>query len=309
MKVHLGVKSDPIESRYSFAWLFDLMRGMGVHRLQLGSSYPFYAADDEYFRCLRRDAERREVLIDSVFTSHREFGGFSSGDRLLEEATRRGWERVIRIAALVGARSAGSNAGIVLRDQPALREPGVRCFFDNMRVLLRTAKSAGLSALTIEPMSSVWEYPSTPEEIRRIATELDGYLAAEDGRAVPLLLCVDISHGVADEEGRVLHDNWSLFELAIPWMWELHFKNTDRIFNATFGFGPEERARGIVDLARLKRLIDANAARFPAPDVTGYLEIGGPKVGREYADRHLERMLLESLEALKSVFDGKESAA
>jgi sugar phosphate isomerase/epimerase len=308
MRVHLGVKSDPIESRYSFAWLFDLMRGLGVSRLQLGSSYPFYAADDEYFRCLRRDAEHRGIRIDSVFTSHRELGGFSSGDRLLEAATRRGWERIIRIAALVGARTAGSNAGIVLRDQRDQREPGIRLFFESMKELLRKARTAGLSALTIEPMSSAWEYPSTPEEIQRIATELDGFLAAEHGRAVPLLLCADISHGIADADGRVLHDNWSLFELAIPWMWEFHFKNTDSIFNATFGFGPEERERGIVDLRRLKRLIDANAGRFRYPDVTGYLEINGPKVGREYADRHLERMLVESLEALKSVFDGKESA-
>ena len=112
---------------------------------------------------------------------------------------------------------------------------------------------------------------------------------------MPLQLCGDISHGIADAEGRVIHDNWSLFEMQIPWMREFHFKNTDAIFNSTFGFGPEERARGIVDLARLKALIDANAARFPCAEVTGYLEIGGPKLGREYADRHLERMLVESL--------------
>ena len=309
MKVHLGVKSDPIESRYSYTWLFDLMREHGVHRLQLGSSFPMFFADDAYFTCLRRDAERRGILIDSLFTSHREFGGFSSGDPLLEEATRRGWERIIRVAALVGARSAGSNAGIVLRDQPELREPGIRCFFENMKGILATARAAGLAALAIEPMSSVWEYPSTPEEVLRIATELDGFLAAHRGTMVPLLLCGDISHGVAGAEGKVLHDNWSLFELEIPWMWEFHFKNTDSIFNATFGFGPEEGKKGIVDLARLRKLIDSNGGRFPAREITGYLEIGGPKTGREYTDRHLERMLAESMEALKSVFGGEESAS
>jgi len=103
-----------------------------------------------------------------------------------------------------------------------------------------------------------------------------------------------------------MHDNWSLFEMEIPWMWEFHFKNTDAIFNSTFGFDPEERARGIVDLARLKKLIDSNRGRFPNPELTGYLEISGPKTGREYTDRHLEGMLVRSLEALKDVFDGKE---
>ncbi len=38
MTLHLGVKSDPIENRYTFEWLFDLMRGLGVHYLQMGSS-------------------------------------------------------------------------------------------------------------------------------------------------------------------------------------------------------------------------------------------------------------------------------
>ena len=89
-------------------------------------------------------------------------------------------------------------------------------------------------------------------------------------------------------------------------MWEFHFKNTDAIFDATFGFGPEERARGIVDLQRLKALIKGNAGRFPVKEITGYLELNGPKTGRDYTDAHLERMLVQSLEAIKAVFDGQE---
>jgi len=93
----------------------------------------------------------------------------------------------------------------------------------------------------------------------------------------------------------------------VPWMREFHFKNTDSIFNSTFGFGPEERKKGIVDLGRLRALVLAHAGRFPCSELTGYLEIAGPKVGREYADRHLERMLVESLQALTAVFtDGEK---
>jgi hypothetical protein len=36
--------------------------------------------------------------------------------------------------------------------------------------------------------------------------------------------------------------------------------------------------------------------------MTGYLEIPGPKVGRDYSDPLLGRMLMESLEALKRHF-------
>ena len=299
--LHLGVKSDPIESRYSFDWLFDIMRECGVDRLQMGSSFPVFFAADEHFRGLRRRAEAKGIRITSMFSSHRELG-FANADPLLDDAARRGWERSIHVASLVGAQSFGSNACIVLRDQPQTREPGLRVFFENMKSLLAIARSAGLEALTVEPMSSLYELPSTPEEVRSICSELDAWRASHAETTVPLQLCGDISHGIADAEGRVTHDNWSLFEMQIPWMREFHFKNTDSIFNSTFGFGADERARGIVDLRRLKTLIEGNAERFPCAEVTGYLEIGGPKLGREYADRHLQRMLVESLHAITDVF-------
>jgi sugar phosphate isomerase/epimerase len=308
MILHLGVKSDPIESRYSFDWLFGVMNDCGVHHLQMGTSYPVFCAADEHFTGLRRAAEARGIRITSMFTTHRELG-FAHADPLMDDAVRRGWERVIHVAALVGAESVGSNACIVLRDQPQTREPGLRTFMRNMTELLVIARKAGLKALTLEPMSSLYELPSTPEEVRSICGELGAWHTAHAADTVPLHLCGDISHGIADADGRVQHDNWSLFEMEIPWMREFHFKNTDSIYNATFGFDPQERSTGIVDLARLKGLIESNAAHFPCGELTGYLEIGGPKLGREYSDRHLERMLVESLQALKAVFKEGESTS
>jgi hypothetical protein len=105
-----------------------------------------------------------------------------------------------------------------------------------------------------------------------------------------------------------VHDNWSLFEQEIPWMWEFHFKNTDAIFDSTFGFGPEDSARGVVDLRRLKRLIEGNKDRFPVKQITGYLELNGPKTGRDYADAKLENMLVQSLKAIQAVFEGEEES-
>jgi sugar phosphate isomerase/epimerase len=303
MILHLGVKSDPIESRYSFDWLFDIMKDCGVHRLQMGTSFPVFLAADDHFRALRRSAESKGIRITSMFTSHRELG-FANADPLLDDAVRRGWEKVIHVAALVGAESVGSNACIVLRDRPETREPGLRVFTENMKRLLEVARKAGLQALTLEPMSSLYELPSTPQEVRSICETMNAWHASHAATTVPLHLCGDISHGLADGEGRVLHDNWSLFEMQIPWMREFHFKNTDSIFNTTFGFGPEERSRGIIDLPRLSRLIDANGDRFPCSEITGYLEIAGPKIGREYSDRHLARMLVESLQALRGAFPG-----
>jgi ribulose-phosphate 3-epimerase len=302
MKVNLGVKSDLIESRYSFDWLFGIMADCGVERLQYGSATQTYLADDEYFRNLRRRAERRGIRIASVFSTVREFGGFASGDPWLEAATRRMWERLIHVASLLGAGMAGTNASITMRDRPQSREEGIRRFRSEIRELMVLAKREGLEALTTEPMSSVWEYPSTPEEIRALAEDLAGFHAEHAEATVPFLYCGDISHGVADRERRVVHDNWDLFELEIPWMGEFHFKNTDAIFNSTFGFGPGERERGIIDLARLAALIETNSDRFPLPEVTGYLEIPGPKLGRDYADCHVGEALVGSLAALKEHF-------
>jgi hypothetical protein len=302
MKIALGVKSDPIESRYTFDWLFGLMSDCGVDRLQYGSSLPTFCAEDEYFRQLRRRAEKKGIRIASLFASQREFGGFASGDPLLEAATRRAWERMIRVATLLGAECAGTNALIVMRDLPRMKESGIRRFMENIKALLAIAKRAGLKALTTEPMSSVWEYPSTPEEVTQLATDLGAFHAANPASTVPFYYCTDVTHGVVDENRCVVHSNWELLEVAIPFTWEIHFKNTDAALNSTFGFGPEDVKRGIVDLGRLADLLKRNALRFPLAEITGYLEIPGPKVGRDYSDPLLGRMLMESLEALKRHF-------
>ena len=302
MTVHVGVKSDPIENRYSFDWLFGLMAESRVDRLQLGSSFPFFHADPEWFRDLRRKAERRGIMIASTFTSYREMSGFFAGDPHLEAASRLGWERLIRVAAWVGASSAGSSCGSVLRDLPGEKEPGLARWFRHMKELSRTAKAAGLSALCIEPMSSLYEPPSTPGEMDRLTHEMDAFNAADPAGTVPVQFCADISHGLADRDRRVVVDNWRLFEAGIPHTREFHFKNTDDRFDRTFGFSTEERSRGIVDLRRLRALIDANADRFPVRELVGYLELPGPKTGRDYTDNLLGPALCESLAALKAVF-------
>ena len=101
------------------------------------------------------------------------------------------------------------------------------------------------------------------------------------------------------------HDNLpagQLFEHAIPHMAEFHLKNTDPLYSRTFGFSPEERERGSIDLLRLKELLYKNENRFPVQNLVGYLEIGGPKVGRDYSDHHLKTMLVDSLRGLKAIF-------
>jgi sugar phosphate isomerase/epimerase len=302
MHLEIGIKSDPIEYRYTFEWLFRLMKRRGVTLLQLGSFHELYRVDDVYLHGLRSLAARYGVRIKSCFTAHRELGGFFAANKHLERVARESYERLIHVAAVLGADYAGGSAGFVYRDAPGLRARGMDCYLSHMRELMELARAKGLRGLTMEVMSSTHEPPSTPEEIDAMTAALSSHHAARPSSTVPVYLCGDTSHGVADADRRVAHSNVELFERAIPHMCEFHIKNTDAIFNATFGFSPTERERGIVDLASLRDLVARNAERFPVADLVGYLEHPGPKIGRDYTDNLLAGMLEESLDAIQAVF-------
>ena len=85
-------------------------------------------------------------------------------------------------------------------------------------------------------------------------------------------------------------------------MCEFHFKNTDSIFEETFGFCEKERERGIVNLERFREIIFRNRDLWPVEEVVGYLELPGPKFGRDYSDPLLESQVTASVEALQGFF-------
>lgn len=303
MKIEIGLKTDCIETRYSFPWLFDLLAEEGVQFVQMGSFYELYWVDDSYFSDLRAEAESRGLRIKSVFTAHRELGGFYVGDPRMEAAARRGFERLIHVAALVGADYCGSNPGAIYRDQPMeQKELGGRVYLRHLKELSRLAKTAGLKALTMEPMSCLAEPPTTAEEMKHYMEEMAADHADGKGATVPAYLCGDISHGLCRQDRSVAATHMKLFEAAIPYMAEFHFKNTDAVYGSTFGFGAGDMARGVVDLRALMRLIDDHAERLPVDQVVGYLEIMGPKIGRDYSDPLLGAELRESLKAIQDVF-------
>ncbi len=303
MKISLGLKTDCIETRYSFDWLFDLLVEEEIPYVQLGSFYELYWLEDSYFTDLRQKAESRGLKIKSVFTAHRELGGFYVGDPRMERAARRGFERLIEVGALVGADYVGSNPGAVYRDHPAAAKgQGTACYLGHLKELSRKARALGLKGLTMEPMSCLAEPPTTPQEMHAYIAEMQADHAANPQHTVPTYLCGDISHGLCDANKEVVYSNVELFAAAIPMMNEFHIKNTDAKFNSTFGFNQEECKRGIVDLKTLRQLCDKHARDWPVNDVVGYLEIMGPKIGRDYSDPHLGNELRNSLRNIKSQF-------
>ena len=297
----LGVKADPIEYRYSYEWLFDLMASEGVRHLQLGTFFELYQLPDAFFLDLRRNAADRGIEISSIFTAHRELGGFFRRETGWAEVARRNYERMIEVGALVGARSVGSNPGAILRDAMDYKEIAIERYLNNMKELMAYAKERGLDALTMEPMSCLAEPPTLPEEIVMMAEELARHHVGHPD-TVPAGYCADISHGYVNQSGAVVYDNLHLLKIALPYLYEVHLKNTDALYNTTFGFSDKEFSRGIVDVPAVRGLLRSQSSVIPVDEIVGYLEIGGPKVGRDYTDPLLESSLRESLRYLQKTF-------
>ncbi len=306
--LHLGVKADPIEYRYSYEWLFRLLAEEGIQHVQLGSFFEIYQLPDEFFLQLRRQADSFGVRISSIFTAHRELGGFFRSEPGFVQVARRNFERLIEVGAILGVTSVGSNPGAAMRDQMGLKERGIRCYIEHTKELMVFAHSKGVPVLGIEPMSCLAEPPTLPDEIRAMADELLEYHAANSGTTSRIGYCLDVSHGYADCEKRVVWDNMQLLEAALPYTTELHLKNTDALYNSTFGFSDEQRKKGIVDIPAIRDYLHAHSKQLPVTDLTGYLEIGGPKTGRDYTDCHLEEDLRVSLRYLKEAFLGDRAA-
>jgi len=302
LQLLLGVKTDPIEYRYSYPWLFRLAAEEGVEYIQLGSTFEFYLLPDDFFHWLREQAEKAGVRIYSLFTAHRELGGFFRNEPGWESVARRMFERYIQIGGILGAQSVGHNPGAVLRDEMHTKPQGIARYLKHLKELMHFAHEQGIPWLTIEPMSCLAEPPTLPDEIRQMGEELTAYHRQHPNTTARVGFCADTSHGYADEAGNVVWDNLQTFHAALPYLYEVHLKNTDSLFHSTFGFGEEERAKGIVQVERFRDLLHANAHLLPVDRVAGYLEISGPKLGRDYSDIHLERSLRESLRYLRETW-------
>lgn len=302
LTLHLGVKTDPVQYRYSYEWLFRLMADEDVHHAQLGSFFEMYLLPDDWFIALRKLAASFGVRISGVFTTHRELGGLFREDPAWQDAAIRSLRRMIEIGVLLGADAVGGNPGSVLRDHMVDKPAGLRRYVEAMQTHLAYAAKVGLPFVTAEPMSALAEPPTLPEEIRKMGEELTNYAESQDGACARFGYCVDIAHGYADADGVVHFDNVQLFEATFPWLQCIHLKNTDARFDATFGFTEADRSRGIIDIPAIRDLLLRNAHVLPVSEVVGYLEIGGPKLGRDYSDWRLEPSLRESLRYLRSTW-------
>lgn len=301
LHIELGVKTDPIEYRYSYPWLFRLLAEEGVRHVQIGTFFELYSLPDAFFTELRGQAEAEGVSITSMFTAHRELGGFFRDEVGWEGVARKHYERLIEVGKLLGARSVGSNPGAVLRDRMGYEHAGTACYLRHMEELMHVAHACGIDLLTIEPMSCLAEPPTLPADIAVMAERLSSYHKNHPDTS-GIGYCADVSHGYVGRQGQVVHTHLKLLEAALPWLHELHLKNTDARYHSTFGFSEAERQRGIIDLVAVRDTLLAHEEQVPNKRMVAYLEIGGPKLGRDYSDCLLEKELRDSLRHIQDVF-------
>jgi ribulose-phosphate 3-epimerase len=308
LSLQLGVKTDPAQYRFSYEWLFRLLAEEGVSCVQLGTFFEIYQLPDDYFLWLRRQADDLGVRIRSIFTAHRELGGFFLvHEPGWEQVARRNFQRLIEVGGLLGAESVGSNPGAVYRDRMGTKDRGIECYLRHMKELMAYAHRCGVPWLTIEPMSCLAEPPTLPDEIRQMAEELSEHHDRHPESTARVGFCTDVAHGYADRDGEIVYDHLELLEATLPHLCELHLKNTDARYSSTFGFGPAERAAGIIDIEPIRRLLLAEAEVLPVDELVGYLEIGGPKLGRDYSDKDLADQLRLSLAYLKEAWLGDQA--
>ena len=220
LQLELGIKSDPIEYRYSFPWLFKLLAEEDVRNVQLGSFFEVYQLPDDYFRELRGQASECGVTIRSLFTAHRELGGFFRTEPGFEAVARRNYERFIEVGSLLGADDV-DESGAVLRDLMETKAQGTARYVRHMKELMRYAAERGLKRLTIEPMSCLAEPPTLPDEIRDIAAELTAHHEAHPTTTAQLGYCADVAHGYANTDGDVVFDDEELLAATYEHLYEL----------------------------------------------------------------------------------------
>jgi ribulose-phosphate 3-epimerase len=302
LTLQLGVKTDPTQYRFSYQWLFRLLAEEGVHYVQLGTFFEIYHLPDEYFLQLRRQAEDSGVRIHSIFTAHRELGGFLIDEPGWETVARRNFERLIHVGSLVGAQSVGSNPGAVYRDRMGSKRRGVQRYLRHMKELMGLACEQGVPWLVIEPMSCLAEPPTLPDEIRQMADELTAWHDQHPDATARVGYCTDIAHAYADGDLTVHNDHLEMLQATLPYLYEIHLKNTDPQYSSTFGFSSEERRLGIIEIEPVRQMLLAGVETIPVDELVGYLEIGGPKLGRDYSDKELDGQLRASLSYLKETW-------
>ncbi|MFC1712767.1 sugar phosphate isomerase/epimerase family protein [Candidatus Poribacteria bacterium] len=199
MQVKLGINAGFAINRFPepHEWLRIVGEELGLRYVQFVADLlnPFlpYRVVRHQVNKIRNLAEKYDVTVDTTFTS-----AFTRVNHLMhpEPIVREAWFQWLKdffsMSAELGARGAGSHFGIMsvtdLEDDRRKAEI-TTIGIDLWKQLSEFAAELGLEFLMFEPMSIPREMACTISETREL------YERANDGAAIPILLCLDVDHG------------------------------------------------------------------------------------------------------------------
>ena len=171
----------------------------------------------------------------------------------------RAWlERLIDIAADLGAKATGSQIGILtyLDDQdPARRADRFKVARDHWHGLAAHAKARGLDCLMWEPMSVTREFGETIEACWR------DHEALNEGAPLPILINVDIDHGDVTSTNPADTDPYAWAEAFARVSPVVHIKQSSMDKGGHRPFTAEYNAKGRVQPEKLVAALEAGGGR------------------------------------------------
>jgi len=195
-----------------------------------------------------RHARERGIRTPTVFTFYREGGAIAHPDPAVRRAAEQSLLSLVYQAKASGAGYACAALMTASREDFEREPETCRArAMESWKRLMQTAHAAGLEGLILEMSAQAREDCATIAQTRRTLDELNEFHRDHPEITVPVHLCYDVGHGISraeapDDAERDFAAWFRAFPDAIR---EIHLKNTDSEFLATWPFTPERR--GIIE--------------------------------------------------------------
>lgn len=175
-------------------WLRVIGDDLGLKYVQLTADMINPSLDDSIIRDLARRINNEKagynIVIDSVMTgAFTRVNHFSHPDEVIRNYWKKWFKRLADVTVSIGANNLSSHLGILCYEDLEKRKNFVlNETIKAWKELARYGENIGLKYLSWEPMSIKREYGETIKEAERINKLLEG-------SAIPINLCLDVSHG------------------------------------------------------------------------------------------------------------------
>ena len=272
-------------------------------RQDLGAKYIQFSWDivDPWWPSVSRDTLARQwgdalraegLVLDSTFSGMASymFPQLLAPSKQMREISIQYFKHAMRMTVAMGTDALGFPLGGMTNSDaysPKRREHVYHQALDHMRELASYAKAVGLKQILIEPTPVFTEYPSTPQECRRLMEDLDG------STDVPVRLLIDWGHALMESylgaDANV--DVW--LSQCHPYIRSFHLQQTDGKLDRHWGFTQD----GVVNVLEIKESL----ARYELDDLISFVEAAYPI---EMTDDAVFEDIKKSMEYLYGVTKG-----